>query len=96
MTRDNSEFWNKARAARDKLEDQFLHHPDVTLIDIGHPPERANRTEEPVLRIHVSERWMNANPDERLVFPEVMDGIQVIVMLGDYGLDTDAPQMDEG
>jgi hypothetical protein len=95
MSQNNPEFWNKVRRARDRLVDQFLDHPDVSLIDIGYPPERDEGTEEIVLRIHVRERWTKATPDQRLAFPEEMDGIPVIVMLGDYRLDTDASELDE-
>jgi hypothetical protein len=94
MSREH-EFWDKARRARDKLVDQFSYHPDVSLIDIGISPESDESAEEMVLRIHVREHWMKASPDERLAFPKDVDGIRVIVMLGDYRLDTDAPELDE-
>ena len=92
MSPRNSEFWNRARRARDKLVDQFLNHPDVSLIDIGYAPaEQAEGTEEVVLRIHVRENWLKAKPGERVAFPEEIDGIPIIVMPGDYRLETDAP-----
>ncbi|MFQ5473951.1 MAG: hypothetical protein ACE5FA_13865, partial [Dehalococcoidia bacterium] len=95
MSQEDSEFWARARLARDKLVDQVLDHPDVSLIDIGYAPERDEETEEIVLRIHVRERWMKAEPEERVAFPEDVDGIPVIVMLGDYRLETDAPAASE-
>ncbi|MBE9508355.1 MAG: hypothetical protein IMY86_09935 [Chloroflexi bacterium] len=90
MSQEDSEFWTRARRARDELVDQFINHPDVSLIDAGYPPEQGEGTEEVVLRIHVRERWMRAKPDERVAFPDQVDGIPVVVMLGEYRLDTDA------
>lgn len=92
MSSKNSEFWNRARRARDKLVDKFLDHPDVSLIDIGYgPAEQGESSEEIVLRIHVRQNWLKAKPGERTAFPEEMDGISIIVMPGDYRLETDAP-----
>ena len=95
MSQRDSEFWTKARRARDKLIDRFIHHPDVSGIDIGYAPERGKETKEIVLRIHVRERWMKAKPEERVAFPEQVDGIPVVVVLGEYRLDTDASAVGE-
>ncbi len=84
MSQQDSEFWDKARRARDKLAAQFLDHPDVSLIDIGYPIEQGQVGKEVVLRIHVRERWMKAKPEERTAFPAEVEGIPVIVMFGDY------------
>lgn len=91
MLQEDSEFLTRARHARDKLVDQFINHPDVSLIDVGYASERGEKTEEVVLRIHVRERWMKAKPLERVAFPKQVDDIPVVVMLGDYQLETDAP-----
>jgi hypothetical protein len=92
MSQKNPEFWNRARHARNKLADRFLDHPDVSLIDIGFvPAEQGERTEEIVLRIHVREKWLNAKPEARVAFPGQMDGIPIIVISGDFRLETDAP-----
>jgi hypothetical protein len=96
MSQLDSEFWHRARRARDKLAAQFLNHPDVTLIDIGYAYEEGQRTDQIALRIHVHERWMKAKPEERVTFPEQVDGIPVAVMLGEYRLDTDASASGEG
>ena len=56
MPREAPEFWEKARRAQKKLEDQLLNHPDVSLIDIGYAPNPDTKTEEVILRIHVRER----------------------------------------
>lgn len=95
MSQESSEFWNRARRARDTLVEQFIAHPDVSLIDLGYAPEGSERTEEVVLRIHVRERWMKAKPEERVAFPKQVDDIPVIVMLGDYRLETDVPTTSE-
>jgi len=95
MSQADSEFWSRARRARDKLVDQFINHPDVSLIDIGYAPERGETTEEIALRIHVREHWVKAKPEERVAFPKQVDGIPVVVMLGEYQLETDSPAADE-
>lgn len=89
MLRD-TEFWTQARRARDTLEDQFLDHPDVTLIGIGLSPDRDATTEQIVLRIHVRARWLNTDPEERVAFPAEVDGIPVVVLPGEYRLDGEA------
>jgi hypothetical protein len=90
MSERNSEFWTRARSARDKLVNQYLDHPDVSLIDIGYAPARKGKsTKDIVLRIHVRESWLEAKPEERIRFPEQMDGIPVIVIPGNYRLETD-------
>ena len=94
MSQRDSEFWTRARRARDRLVEEFVYHPDVSNIDIGYPPEWDEETEL-VLRIHVREGWTKTKPEERVTFPEKIDGIPVIVMLGDYQLDTDASEIDE-
>ena len=86
----NSKLWNVIRRARDKLSAQFLDHPDVSLIDIGYAPvSQAESAEAVVLRIHVQEKWLKEKPEERVVFPEQMDGIPIIVMPGDYRFEID-------
>jgi hypothetical protein len=88
MVQSDSEFWERARRALDKLVDQFLDHPDVSLIDVGYAPaEQGESSEEVVLRIHVGERWLKARPEERVVFPERVEGIPVVVIPGDYRLE---------
>ena len=95
MSQDSPEFWKRARRAREKLVDQFIYHPDVNLIDIGYAPERTESTEEIVLRIHVRERWMKDIPEERVAFPEQVDGIPVVVMPGQFHLEKDSPAPSE-
>ncbi len=80
----DSGFWAEARQAQDKLAQQFLDHPDMMLIDIGHGGEEDNASEQIVLRIHVRERWFKAKPEERIAFPEQVSGIPVVVIRGEY------------
>jgi hypothetical protein len=88
MSRENAEFWTRARRAQESLVEQFIHHPDVSLIDVGYAPEQGEGTEAIVLRIHVRERWTKAEPGERIAFPAEVEGIPVYVMRGDYQMET--------
>jgi hypothetical protein len=36
----------------------------------------------------VRARWMSASPEERPAFPAQVDGIPVVVMFGDYTIET--------
>jgi len=83
MAQRDSEFWTKARRARDILIDRFIGHPDVIGVDIGYAPDRGQETEEMVLRIHVRERWMKADPATRVAFPEQVEGISVVIVPGE-------------
>jgi len=85
MPKEDSEFWNKARRARDKLADQFLDHPDVSLIDIGYDPDRegGGNAERIVLRVHVRRPLTK----EELDLPAQIDGIPVRVLVADYRLE---------
>jgi hypothetical protein len=87
MSQRDSEFWTRARRARDKLIDRFIYHPDVIGIDIGYAPDRCEETVEFVLRIHARQHWIKAKPEERIAFPAQIDGIPVTVMLGDNQLE---------
>ncbi len=84
MQSDNPEFWDRARQARDQLADQFIDHPDVSLIDIGYAPGREQTEDAIALRIHVRENWVQADPAERVTFPSEIDNIPIIIMSGDY------------
>ncbi|MDJ0772445.1 MAG: hypothetical protein QNJ49_03305 [Mastigocoleus sp. MO_167.B18] len=84
MVQGNPEFWAKARRAQNELVEQFLNHPDVSLIDIGYAPEENQNSGEIVLRIHVRDRWIKAKLEERITFPTQVEGIPVIVIPGEY------------
>jgi hypothetical protein len=84
MTPRDSGFWAEAHQAQDKLMQQFLDHPDVTLIDIGYVGEENSASEQIALRIHVRESWFKAKPEERTAFPEQESGIPVVVIRGEY------------
>jgi len=85
MSEKNSELWDRARRARDKLVDQFLDHPDVSLIDIGYDPDRegGGNAERIVLRVHVRRPLTR----EEVGLPAEIDGIPVRVLVGDYRLE---------
>jgi hypothetical protein len=67
--------------ALEKLSNEFLHHPDVSLIDIGFRNQGGLLTDEVVLRIHVR-RPISTNDNGP--FPKAVDDIPVIVMFADY------------
>ena len=78
------ELRTKLERARDKLVAQYIYHPDITLIDIGYPLKDDKVTKELVLRLHVRQ---GTSREQRMAFPEEVDGIPVIIMLGDYKLE---------
>ena len=88
MSRPRSELWARARRARDKMVDQFIDHPDVSLIGIGYAERSSAEPREIVVKIHVRDRWMKAKPEERVAFPEYVEGIRIVVVPGTYRLDT--------
>ena len=73
----DSNFWAKARQARDKLAAQVLSHPNVSMVDIGEDPGGVIST--PVLRVHVRSSDVSG-----LDIPNDVDGIAVRVIRGDY------------
>jgi hypothetical protein len=88
MSSRDSTLWAQARRARDKLVEQYINHPDVTLIDIGHAQGDGGAV---VLRIHVKWRWLQARPEERTAFPKQVDDIPVHIISGEYRPEIDAP-----
>jgi hypothetical protein len=69
----------RVRQALDKLVERYIHHPNVSLIDMGFDPDPAG-SEQVVLRVHV--RGLNA--EEALDLPQEVDGIPVRRVSGDY------------
>lgn len=67
--------WEKARRVRDRLEQQFLTHPGVRLIDIGcdEANEAATSVRSIVLQVHVT----GAASGQSLNIPDEIDGIPV-------------------
>ena len=72
-------WWAKARNARDKLIEQVMRHPAVSLVDIGEDPEGSSPT--PVLRVHVQA----SDISDLKIAPDI-DGIPIRVMRSDYQL----------
>jgi hypothetical protein len=88
MQQYDPQYWENARCARDKLANEYLEHPDVSLVDIGYPPEKTEENNElVVLRVHVTEHWFKLPVAERVAFPGEVDGFQVVIIRGDYRLD---------
>ena len=83
MSQTDAEFMKRARRARDQLSDQFLHHPGVSLIDIGQDPEHGQADDRLVLRIHLRQ----ALTREMIDLPTEIDGIPVRVIMADYRLE---------
>jgi len=80
MSQADSEFWNRARQARDKLAGRYLDHPEVSLIDIGYDPEGGEETKPIVLRVHVR----RVSAAETMELPLEINGIPVRVIVADY------------
>lgn len=75
----------RLRAARDKLVQRWLSHPEVQLIDIGYPPGSAATTgvNAPIsLRIHIR---ADSDP-QQLGLPQEIDGFPVVFIRADYEL----------
>jgi len=77
MSAPDAAWWERARAARDRLVAQLIDHPNVRMIDIGLDPERTSST--PVLRVHIRQRSRGSAS-----IPNEVDGIPVRTILGDY------------
>jgi hypothetical protein len=90
MFAENAETEDHLRRALEKLSGEFLGHPDVSLIDFGHQLVDGRPTDNVVLRIHLNRHWMNVPPAERPTFPAQVDEIPVVVMFGDYTIETPA------
>lgn len=80
MSLPDSEFLARAYQARDKLVQQFLNRPEVSLIDIGYELENPDEPRRIVLRVHVR----HPAAKQTLGLPEEIDGISVRVISGDY------------
>lgn len=80
MSPQDSEFWAKARQARDQLAGKFLNHPEVTLIDLSYEGEKGQPTDQLVLRVHLRQ----AVDKQVLGLPDEVNGFPVRVVVGDY------------
>jgi hypothetical protein len=80
MSPQDSEFWAKARRARDQLAGQFLSHPEVTLIDLSYEGEKGQPAEQLVLRVHVRQPVNK----QVLGLPDEVNGLPVRVVVGEY------------
>jgi hypothetical protein len=87
MAGDDLELVTAAQRALTKLEAEFGRHPDVSLIDVAYQGEHGSPMRSVVLRVHVRDRWLDAEPEDRITFPGEVDGIQVVVTRGEYQLE---------
>jgi hypothetical protein len=87
MAQDDSGSVARAERALARLETEFGGHPDVSLIDVGYRREHGRLTQFPVLRVHVRDRWLAAEPEDRVAFPTEVEGIPVEVTRGEYELE---------
>jgi hypothetical protein len=69
----------RIREALDKLVERYIHHPDVSLIDMGFDPDPAGG-EQVVLRVHLR----GSSGEDALDLPQEVDGIPVRRVSGDY------------
>jgi hypothetical protein len=83
VSQNDAELQGAVQEALDKLTDQFIKHPAVTLIDAGYSNEGEQKNQI-VLRIHVRDRWMKNHPTESNTFPSAVDNIPVILVPGDF------------
>lgn len=85
MPQTDNQSWELARRAAGKIEEKFLFHPLVSLIDVGTDPSPATAAHagRPVVRVHlrkpVSRQIMN--------LPDDVDGIPVRIIIADYKLE---------
>jgi hypothetical protein len=74
-----------ARKALDKLVQQYLHHPAVSIIDMGFDPvySAGKRDPEVVLRLHIRP----GSDVNAMHIPTQIDGIPVRIITADYHLE---------
>jgi hypothetical protein len=73
----------RARQARDKLAEQYLYQPGISLIDIGLDPQDFSGTSRLVLRVHLK----SSVSAQALNLPAEIDGIPVRILTGNYRLE---------
>jgi hypothetical protein len=83
MNKPDQAWWERARAARDKLEARVLQNPDVRMISIGFDPE--HQSSEPVLIVYLRRGAMVPS------IPNQIDGIVVRVTHGEFEAQEGAP-----
>ena len=80
MSQPDATFEARARRAQEKLVEQVIDLPDVTLVDIGYDLENRASPEQIVLRVHVRRPVTKS----ALGLPNDIDGIPVVLITGDY------------
>lgn len=84
MSQTDPEQVERARRAQAKLVNQYLQHPDVSMIDIGLDPEETpgKQPQNVVLRVHIRRPLARSG----LKLPAEVDGIPVRVIISDIRL----------
>jgi len=83
MSTSKPDFWQHANQARQKLSLQLSGRPEVSLVDLGLNPKDSAGSKEIFLRVHLR----HAVDIHRLNLPAEVDGLPVIVIIADYGLE---------
>lgn len=79
MNTPDAAWWARAVKVRDRLVDQVLDDPDVSMIDIGvNPHDQAGTL---AVRVH-----LRRGDGSRLYLPSAIDGIPICTVHGDYVL----------
>jgi hypothetical protein len=79
MSQPGAEPMRRARQALDILVQTYIHHPDVSMIDMGFDRDPSGG-DQIVLRVHVRQ----PSAAKALQLPTEIDGIPVRIMAGDY------------
>ena len=80
MKQHNAESWKKAVDARQDLVDQYANDPNVTLIDIGYPPQDCAHRDQIAIRVHVTDQWFATHADGCVTSKRGADDIPVCVV----------------
>ncbi|RIK36408.1 MAG: hypothetical protein DCC55_27405 [Chloroflexi bacterium] len=83
MVQRDPDFWAKAVLARQELMNQHSANPDIITIDLGYAPAGCPTADSVVLRVFVTERWLQAHPDTYAAIQREVRGIPVCVIRGD-------------
>lgn len=83
MSSSEDESWGKASKVRDKLVEELIHDPRVSLIDIGYDPAEIAHSKQIAVRVH----FRRESDKEASRLPSEIDGIKIMKLVGDYSLE---------
>jgi hypothetical protein len=81
----------KLEAAREAVKRQYGHRPNYTGADIGYRWDKGKRTDELVVRVHVTRKIPVAEIESALVFPATIEGVPLDVIEGHYHASASTP-----